>query len=432
MQVPSVSLLRSPPLLVSYQKEQIYCSRARIHFNWNLAFSVYCPEASPPTNGFGLPFQSNQESTYFYGCHPRFHLPANYPNTSICVNGKWDPEIPRACLALRAPPITAASSNFEACNPLLGITFTTNNCHLNGLARDCRLPLPTGSQVTSTCRQAYDSRQPIVHTCQSNGEWSPPPTRCNELCGQASSPTYMPWHVLFLSGHGRYYYGTGTIVSDRIVVAFGRKTNESERSFTIHAGLTDYTNFAGSQERDVLQRIVLDQPGDARDGTFALYVTGKAFEFDLGRVVPICIDYTVLKENNPASALIGKTGIVTTHRKNTFKFDTYVYTIIHYAECVSKFASTNRYLQQQLELGNFCAHQSADVINDDENCVFIRDSGLAIPEIQNGKNIFYLRGITNEGHFYDHKCNWDDYQTFINIIYFLGDIKKYTDEYKVI
>lgn len=244
----------------------------------------------------------------------------------------------------------------------------------------------------------------------------------------------MPWHVLFLSGHGKYYYGTGTIVSDRIVVAFGRKTDESVDSFKIHVGLTDYTYFEGSQRRDVIRRIVLDQPGDTRDGTFALYVTNKAFEFELGRIVPICLDYNVLKDNNPTSVVYGKTGIVTTHRKNTFKFDTFAYTIVSNAECVANDANTNRYLQQQLELGNFCAHQPADVLvtPDVSNCVFIRDSGLAISENQNGKSIFYLRGITNEGHNYDHKCNWDDYQTFINIIYFLVDIKKYTDEYKVI
>lgn len=348
------------------------------------------------------------------------------------MNGKWIPDIPRACLEIGGSAI-ATVYNSPSCNPLLGATFTTGNCHINGLVKDCRLPLPTGSQVTATCRQAYGTRQPTVHTCLSSGEWSPPPTRCNEICGQISAPAYMPWHVMFAhynrKNPGGYYDGVGTIVSDRIVVAFGRKSNENASNWVINVGLPDYSRFDGAQVRHVIKRIVLDQPGDTRDATFALYVTDKPFQFDLIHVAPICLDYSVFNPNSPPPVLIGKTGTVITHRIRTYKFELLDFKIINNAECVSKDRNTNLYLQQQLEVGRFCAHQTESNLKDD-NCAILRDSGLAISEIHNGKNVFYLRGIANEGHNYNHRCNWDDYQTFTNIIYFLADIKKYIDEYK--
>lgn len=395
-----------------------------------------CAEASPPTNGYGFPFYANHESIFFFGCHQKFHLPANYPNQSTCVNGKWEPEIPRACLEAGAPSIeTPSTSTFISlgCNPLLGSTFTTDNCQSRGMPKDCRLPLPIGSQVTSTCRPAYDGRPPTVHTCQSNGVWSPAPIGCNAICGQTSLPSYMPWHVMFTHTGDKfvYYDGVGTIVSDRIVVGFGRAKNESASKWKINVGLMDYSRFDGAQTRNVIERIVIDRPGDTREATFALYVTDKPFSFDVNRVAPICLDYSVFSSDSSPAVLTGMSGMVITHRIRSYTFELYPYTIINNAECMSKDANTNHYLQQQLELGAFCSHQTESNLKDD-NCAILRDSGLAMAKIQNGKMIFYLRGIANEGHHYDHRCNWDDYQTFINVIYFLIDIKKYIDKYKVI
>lgn len=381
-----------------------------------------CPEASPPDNGYGFSFQNNGNYGYFFRCHNKFQLPSSAVNTSTCVNGKWEPEIPRACIP-----------EGISCEPLLGATVTTDNCHLAGSPKDCRQPLPFGSEVTLTCREAYNGRQPTVHRCQSNGEWSPAPIRCNEICGQISSPLYMPWAVVVMHREKAWiFHKVGTIISHRIVVAFGRATEEMMQDLLVVVGRN--AGHAGTQWPKVLKRVAISRPGD-RNTSLYLYVTDKAIEFDLIRVAPICLDYSVFGNDPSTTVPIGKTGILTTFRVGVWAFELFDYKIIKNSECVSKDTGKNQYLQQQLASDKFCSHQAVGV--DGQFCPYLTSGALAISENQGGKSTFYLRGVANEGHVIETHpnevyCNRDEYQTFIDIKYFLPDIKRYIEEYKVI
>lgn len=351
-------------------------------------------------------------NTIQFECNEGFVLPPNQLNVSHCVRMEWDSNVP-ICE--------------RACGQLKGTTFRLKDCHSNGNQINCDQPMPIGSIATSVCRDAYEGRGPSGHTCQSDGSWSPAPTRCRGRCGRIPNPPHIPWHIGFYdttdSSNVRWVC-SGTLVTDRTIltsqtclqgIAYKNLkaiAGKIQRDFDADADT--------AQTRTVVQIYTDSRPTDQRDKDLGIVIVDEAFAFDGINVAPICHEYSMGGINHAAlHSPIGVTGVVPAWRLTGGALEQIRFDLLNPIEChLGGPTITNR-----MCLGKICSKRPSN--DDAPNCAQITGSGLVIPRNQNGEHVFYIYGIATWELTSPEGCANYEHYLFSNPAYYQGEILHY-------
>lgn len=73
---------------------------------------------------------------------------------------------------------------------------------------------------------------------------------------------------------------------------------------------TNLENNAKAQSRGVIESIVLLNPNDARDQTFAVFIVDEPFDFNVIFIAPVCLEFPFSVSRGNDGAPIEGTGLV--------------------------------------------------------------------------------------------------------------------------
>lgn len=182
-------------------------------------------ESDPPNNKLENGLSVNNFIAVRYKCLDNHFVFG--PATNFCAQDKWILPVPDC------KPYT------KKCSPkaISGISIIANRCMLNELDVQCTEPAEPGTVAYISCRYLYErqngTKQQIV-LCGDDGNWTPTPTRCSQICGELPSTgtpytiaetksliTQAPWHVGLYKYNGESYelQCGATIVNARVVIS---------------------------------------------------------------------------------------------------------------------------------------------------------------------------------------------------------------------
>lgn len=389
-----------------------------------------------------------------FGCQRNYYLIDDEPS-NFCLNGKWVKNVWPDCHLRCSMRDIASYTYLPQCSRSLSDGTSENvRCGLTDFVEP-------GVNVRVTCRIGYKpsiAYEELVK-CQPNGEWNRKPNPCTQICGeegadgstyvvrgQVTNNTQVPWHV------GIYYIDEkekepiytcgGTILNPRLVVSAAHCFWDDEEH-TLHAA-TNYRVTAGkfyrqyfdSREINKFQILLVTDIKYPKgynhyDGLYAndvaVLILDKFIEFK-PHVAPACINYNYGYEERVISP--GKLGRVAgwgyteSGGELSDELKMIELPVIDREQCKDALEQTfRRFLTDE----KYCAGAFGLNVG---VCQGDSGGGLLFPIRENGKKVYYLRGIVSSGQNKGGSCDTDTYSLFTNTAHFTPLLKFYDEATK--
>lgn len=317
-------------------------------------------------------------------------------NINMCINGNWALEWPTCQARCNVDDITS-------------FTYAAV-CELDGIEIDCNDRMVTGTNAELKCLNGYrnvDDGDDQVLTCGDNGEWNDIPSACEQICGRIPVTKAVdleqdyndgdkdhddghvaiataPWHAIIykknVSGDFNEICG-GTIIDTKAVVS--AKNCFWDSAIIAPLPAAEFRVAVGKLGRDFNDDQNDDYQVFSVDNIYYMEGDGQLYEQDLAVIIV----------SNHIQYNVNVTPICLSNRNSDNDSHNELGRIVYW----EPLNNTLKSIDVKVQLDNNCDKNFIilDILAEQMYVTQTSDmgNGVAYPEIENNKTIYYLRGI---------------------------------------